>query len=287
MQSFRVSAGGSGSRLDVYLKHHIPHISRSSVQKLCSTGKVEVNGKPEPAKYKLKPEDKIQVDFDPTQLKEIPDIDLPILYEDDETIVINKPSGVLTHSKGAFNPEATVATFIANKVRDMDGDRAGIVHRLDRGTSGVIIAAKSPEALKKLQKQFSQRKVKKEYVAVVQGQPSPASAVIESSMDRNPRDPKKFRVSAGGREAVTIYETTRTGKGRSLLLLHPKTGRTHQLRVHMATIKHPILGDELYGGEAYNRLMLHAKRLEITLPSGERKVFEAPLPIEFKEATDG
>ncbi len=287
MQRFKVDADGAGSRLDIFLVTAIPELSRSSIKKLLASGKVKVNGRAEPAKYKVKLGDQIAVDFDPKQLTEIPDIDLPVLYEDDEVIVINKPSGVLTHSKGNFNSEATVATFIRSKVHDMEGERAGIVHRLDRGTSGVIITAKTPEAVKRLQKQFSQRKVKKEYVAVVNGSPSPPAARIESSVERNPRNPKTFQVSAGGRKAVTVYQTIKTGNGHSLVLLQPQTGRTHQLRVHMATIKHPIVGDELYSGSPAKRLMLHAKQLEIRLPNGERQVFTAEVPSEFKEMLNG
>lgn len=287
MQKFRVSADNVGSRLDVFLVSVVPDLSRSSIQKLCLDNKVLVNGKVQPTKYKVRDGDELAVYFDPKDLDEIPIIDLPILYEDDDCLVIDKPAGVLTHSKGGFNPEATVATFIRNRVIGMDGERAGIVHRLDRGTSGVIICAKTPEALQWLQKQFSTRRTKKEYLAVIEGSLEPSEAVIDAPIARNPRDPKTFQVSTSGKPAETGYKVLETGHGHSLVLLRPKTGRTHQLRVHLSYLKHPIVGDVIYKGAPNSRLLLHARQLEITLPNRERKVFISATPKEFAEALNG
>lgn len=287
MQKFVVSADAVGSRLDVFLVDKVPDLSRSSIQKLCVDEKVLVNDAAQPSKYKVKTDDIVVVYFDPKDLDEVPGIDLTILYEDDDCLVIDKPAGVLTHSKGGFNPEATVATFIRNKVKGMDGERAGIVHRLDRATSGVIICAKTPEALSWLQKQFSNRKVKKEYIAVVKGSVEPSEAVIDAPIARNRRNPKTFKVEPEGRSAQTAYQTEKTDNGYSLLRLQPKTGRTHQLRVHLNYIGHPIVGDVLYGGEPSNRMLLHAHRLEITLPNHERKVLTAPVPEGFTEVVHG
>ncbi len=216
----------------------------------------------------------------------VPEIDLPVIYEDDDCVVINKPPGVLSHSKGAFNPEATVATWLAGRVKGLEGERAGIVHRLDRATSGVMICAKTPEALAWLQKQFSQRKTVKEYVAVVGGALDKPEAVIDMPIERNPKRPQTFRTGAAGKHAVTAYKVLSTRGGHSLLELKPETGRTHQLRVHLAKIGHPILGDELYGGPPAKRMLLHAKNLTVTLPSRERKTFGAPVPPEFNEELD-
>lgn len=280
MQKFVVEQKES-NRLDVFLAGKIPELSRSSIVELCNNDKVLVNDGKQPTKYKVKPGDEVVVCFDPKDLDEIPEINLPILYEDNDCLVIDKPAGVLTHSKGGFNPEATVATFIRDKVKDMDGERAGIVHRLDRATSGVIICAKTPEALKWLQKQFSSRKVKKEYIAVIDGSMNPLEAIIDMPITRNPRNPKTFHVSLSGKPAVTAYKTTQTKDKKSLLQLNPETGRTHQLRVHLAKQGHPIVGDQMYDGSQCQRLMLHAHKLEITLPSRERKVFAAKVPDEF------
>ena len=237
------------------------------------------------AGYKLRESDKVTVDYDTSQLEQIPDIDLPVLYEDDDCVVINKPVGVLSHSKGAFNPEATVATWLRSRLKDgLGGERGGIVHRLDRATSGVMICAKTPDALSWLQKQFANRNVKKTYAAVVQGTLNPEEAIIEMPIGRNPKAPATFRVDTQGKYAVTAYQTVQANQKYSLLELKPETGRTHQLRVHLEHFHHPIVGDRLYGGEPAERLYLHAESLEITILNGhERKVFTAPIPGEFKE----
>ncbi len=278
-----VPAADQSKRLDIVAAEQLPQLSRSSVRKLLDDQRITVNGVGEKAGYKVKAGDKLYIDFDPAELEQIPDIDLPILYEDDDCLVVDKPTGVLTHSKGAFNPEATVATFIAPRLaKGMAGDRAGIVHRLDRGTSGVIICAKTSEALSALQRQFSQRKAKKTYYAAVQGELAPARAVIEVPIERNPHDPKTFRPAQAGKPAVTRYDVVAAGNGYSLVKLEPQTGRTHQLRVHLQYLGHPIVGDTMYDGQPHPRLLLHAEKLEITTPGGQRKVFEAPLPAEFR-----
>lgn len=279
----KVSEKDAGKRLDVYVHEHLPEVSRGFVQRLTEQGRVKVNGVIEKTGHKLRHHEKITVDFNPVELNEIPDIKLPIVYEDDDCIVINKPTGVLTHSKGVFNPEATVATFIKSKQKDLEGERAGIVHRLDRATSGVIICAKNSDALSWLQKQFSSRKVKKTYLAVVSGHLSPEAAVIDMPIERNPKRPQTFRVGSNGKEAQTEYKVIKSGKEYDLVELKPKTGRTHQLRVHMKQLGHPILGDTLYGKELAERLFLHAKSLEITLPGRVRKTFSVPTPKEFSQ----
>lgn len=268
-------------RLDQYVLEQFPQISRTFASKLIEQGKVQVNGEPRKAGYKPRAADKITISYDAADLEKIPDIDLPILYEDSDCIVINKPVGVLSHSKGSFNPEATVATFLRSHVSGMSGDRAGIVHRLDRATSGVMICAKNPAALSFLQKQFSQRKAKKAYIAIVSGHLKPEHAVIDMPIERNPKAPATFRVGANGKSAVTEYATMQASTHYSLLTLRPQTGRTHQLRVHLAHQNHPIVGDTLYSGEPAERLFLHALELEITLPNRERKTFSAPLPKQF------
>ncbi len=259
-------------------------LSRSFVSVLLDQGKATLNGKviykPSTRVYEG---DVIELDFQPSQLQDIPEIDLDILYQDDDCIVVNKPEGVLTHSKGVFNPEATVSTFIRQFTTGMSDNRGGIVHRLDRVTSGVIICAKNEKALAKLQKQFSERKTKKTYNAVVVGTLDPLEASIDMPIERNPKKPQTFRVGPNGKAAITNYKVLKTGETHSLIELRPVTGRTHQLRVHLAQLEHPIIGDVLYGGEPADRTYLHALSLEITIPSGERKIFEAPLPKSFNQ----
>lgn len=281
---FKVNQDHASQRLDNYVVERLPNLSRASVQKLITAGKVLVNTELAKTSYKLRFKDVIDVDFDPDKKDEIPEIQLPIIYEDKSCIVINKPAGVLTHSKGAFNPEATVATFIQQQsnIPISNQNRDGIVHRLDRPTSGIIIGAKSQAALSWLQKQFSERKVKKTYLAVVAGELNPSEAIIDMPIERNPVRPQTFRVGQNGKPAITEYRTLQSAADYSLIELKPLTGRTHQLRVHLKQLGHPIIGDTLYGGQVKDRLYLHALSLEITLPSKKRQVFTAPLPDEFQ-----
>lgn len=271
-------------RLDRHVTGLIPSISRAFAAKLITEGQVSVNGATViKAGHKLRPSDTVHVDYDPAEQLPIPQIELPVIYEDDNCVVINKPAGILSHSKGAFNPEATVATWLRSRVNGLEGERAGIVHRLDRATSGVMICAKRPQALAWLQKQFSTRKVKKTYVAVIQGNLEPEQAVIDMPIERNPRQPQTFRVGSNGKAAVTQYRVLLAGHGYSSVELRPQTGRTHQLRVHLAHLGHPIVGDTLYGGQPADRLYLHAQSLELTLPNRQRQIFSVPLPDMFKE----
>lgn len=280
-------------RLDQYVTRQYPYLSRAHGAKLVQTGKVTVNDTVQTKTgYKVRVSDVISIDYDPEVFQQIPDIDLEVLYEDKDCVVIYKPVGVLSHSKGAFNPEATVASWLRRHqetskrkdvTEDMVNDRTGIVHRLDRATSGVMICAKSSEALFWLQKQFSQRRVKKTYLAVVQGTLPNDQAVIDMPIERNPRKPQTFRVGGNGKAAVTNYKLLKTNGKFSLLELKPLTGRTHQLRVHLNQLGHPIIGDTLYGGKKADRMLLHAFELELTLPDRQRVTFTAEVPPEFNE----
>lgn len=271
-------------RLDLHVVNLRPSFTRSYAARVIEEGKVTVNGSTiTKAGYKLREGDKVQVN-QPEQDEEVyPDIDIPVIYEDDTCVVINKPLGILTHSKGLFNPEATVSTWLRSRTKAMSGERAGIVHRLDRATSGVMICAKTPESLGWLQKQFSQRKVKKSYLAIVAGQMDQTEANIDMAIERNPKKPQTFRVGTNGKSAFTYYKVIEANNKYSLLELKPTTGRTHQLRVHLNEIGHPIVGDEFYDGQKAERLFLHAQSLEITLLSRERKMFEVPIPQSFKD----
>lgn len=269
-------------RLDRYLSEKYTEFSRAQLQKFIDGGLVLVNKEVVTKNgFNLKEKDKVKLNKPKEQA--IGKINLPVIYEDEDCVVINKPAGVLTHSKGAFNPEPTVASWLAERVKNFNGDREGIVHRLDRGTSGIMICAKNEEALKFLQKQFSTRKVKKTYTAIVENGLEPQEAVIDLPIERNPKSPQRFRVGSNGKSALTQYRVIKTvekgGKTYDLLELAPTTGRTHQLRVHMQYLKYPILGDDFYGGPSSDRLYLHASRLEITLPNKERKVFESDAPF--------
>ena len=268
-------------RLDVHLSTDFdPSISRSLWQKYIKAGRVSVNQRVVTTpKFEVDETDEIAVKL-PEQ--EQTSAELPILYEDDDVIVVNKPSGLLTHAKGGLSTEPTVAEIIRPKTSFASGtDRPGIVHRLDRDTSGVLIIAKTADAATHLQRQFAQRTAKKTYLAVTDGVPKLAAAKIDLPIGRNPSAPSTFRVDPNGKPAQTTYRVLTATDNQALIELKPTTGRTHQLRVHLAYLTTPILGDRVYGKPNVNRLMLHAHKLEIVLPSGERKTFEAAVPKEF------
>lgn len=267
-------------RLDHYLAEQYTDISRAFLQKLCNSEQVLVNGKPEKSGFKLKPTDEVKVLYDMAGIEKIEDIDLPILYQDNDVVVINKPAGIISHARGKYWNEPSVASFI-RQLTAQPGDRAGIVHRLDRATSGVMICAKTTDAMAFLQKQFADRAAKKTYVAIVGGHLDPKQAIIDMPIERNPKAPSTFRVGPNGKTAQTAYEVIMSSETYDEVRLEPKTGRTHQLRVHLLQQGHPIVGDVLYGGEPAERLLLHAAELAIGLPSGKQQTFSAPLPPEF------
>lgn len=277
-------------RLDIALLSMYPDFSRAFLQKLCSQDKVLVDGVPQKGGYRLKGSEDIQVLHDMSAITVVPDIDIPILYEDANVMVVDKPAGVLSHGLSKFLGEPSVASFLRQRlVANKQGDwapedlRFGIVHRLDRVTSGVMICAKNQSTMRWLQNQFAVRKAQKTYLAVAHGIPKLSEAKLDLPIERNPKVPSIFKVGANGKPSQTIYKVIRSNDSYSLIELKPVTGRTHQLRVHMQYIKHPIVGDFLYGGgETYSRLMLHAHKLSIYLPESTKlSTFESTMPKEF------
>ena len=290
MRKFTADKSSEGLRADVFLTRKFSKFTRSSLKQLFKSGLVKVNNMVAKSSRKVHPSDKITVD-DRLLADVPPPLKLPVIYEDKDVIVVDKPAGVLTHSKGALNSEATIASSMRFKIDSaMHGNRAGIVHRLDRGTSGVIILAKNQVSLNYLQKQFSTRRAGKHYQAIVEGIPKPPHAVIDAPIARNPKRPQTFVVKSGGKASQTEYHTKRTitkqSKSYALLELKPLTGRTHQLRVHLKYIGHPVAGDPVYG-RGGGRMMLHAQSLGISLPSGKKQLFKSPLPSAFREFFDG
>lgn len=268
-------------RLDAYLAQYWPEHSRSTWQKYVKEGYVKVNGAVETSVKRILEEDD-EVTYD---IPAAPNHDaetLPVIYQDKEVIVINKPVGILTHSKGTLNDEFTVADFFRRYSKyHLDTNRPGIVHRLDRDTSGVLIGALTDKAAKLLQRQFSERKAHKTYIAVVDGIPKMNEAKIDLPIGRNPKKPSQFMIDPNGKTAQTIYRVLASTDKYSLVELQPLTGRTHQLRVHMAHIGTPIHGDKIYGVASADRLYLHAAKLEITIPGSQRMLFAADVPPEF------
>lgn len=267
-------------RLDTYLANYFDTtISRSLWQKYISAGYVKVNDEVVTiSKTDIDETDSITVTV---PIPSTSNSELRVLYEDADVLVIDKPSGILTHAKGGLNTEQTVADIVRDKTTyGLDTDRPGIVHRLDRDTSGVIIVARTPDAATILQKQFADRKTEKTYLAVVSGTPKLTEAKIDLPIGRNPSKPSTFRVDPKGKSAQTSYKVLGVNGAESLVELKPYTGRTHQLRVHMAHIGNPIIGDRVYGKKA-TRLLLHAYQLRIRLPNGGYKAFTSTLPDEI------
>lgn len=281
-------------RLDVWLMKQYPDFSRAFLQKLCAQDKVFVNGEAEKSGYKLRGDEKITIDHDMVNsLAKVPDIELPIIYEDIDVIVIDKPAGVLSHGLSKFLGEPSVASYLRQRLKldkktewKAEDLRFGIVHRLDRVTSGVMICAKNQAAMRVLQKQFHDRTVTKVYRAVVTGHLKHAEAILDLPLERNPKAPATWRVGPNGKASQTQYKVLETTERLSLVELKPKTGRTHQLRVHLLHIGHSIVGDVLYKGQKADRLYLHAYQLTLKLPSGKEKTFTAPIPTDFQKLLD-
>ncbi len=269
-------------RLDSELAKRYPDTSRSTWQKHIKAGHVSVNS----VVTTSTKHDVTDVDDIAITMPDAPDFsanELPIIYIDDNVIVIDKPSGILSHAKGALNEEFTVAEFFRRySTYNSDTNRPGIIHRLDRDTSGIMIGARNAETATMLQKQFADRKTKKTYYAIVDGVPKLDKANIDLPIGRNPSAPSTFRVDSKGKSAITRYEVVASDKKLSMVKLQPQTGRTHQLRVHMTYLNTPILGDKVYGKPS-KRLYLHAKSLEITIPVSSRRTFDSPVPSDLTD----
>lgn len=256
------------TRLDHRLVKEHPDYNRSTLQRFIRAGFVKVNGEPvKKPNFQVLEDDKIELSA-PNDFKTLPKPET--IYEDDNVIVLNKPAGMLSMAKGEWCPETTLEDF------------GLLVHRLDRDTSGVVILAKNEETQKMLRKQFQDRKTHKTYVAIVEGHPKMDEALIDLPIIRNLKRPNTFLVAPGGKESKTYYRVLKSNDKYSLLELKPETGRTHQLRVHLNYLGCPILGDSVYGNGG-ERMYLHAHKLEITIPDGDRRTFEAPVPAEFND----
>jgi len=280
-----------GMRLDRYIAENLGLLSRSQIKARELTA--HINGKETKISHAVKNGDTLELSWKEAEpVNIIPEnIPLDIMYEDERAIVINKPQGMVVHP-GAGNRRGTLANALyyrrleRNKLAEAEGLRPGIVHRLDKDTSGVMVAAYDDEALAFLAGQFSSRKAKKTYIAIVNGIPAEKKGRIETFIARDSKDRKRFAVAPRGRLAITRYAVIKTWTAHSLILLRPKTGRTHQLRVHLRYLGHPITGDPLYGCSdplfPQASLMLHARSLAIVLPGEDtERLFKAPLPERF------
>ncbi len=283
-------------RLDVYLTGAIPEQSRSRIRKLIDEGMVRINGKAKKSGYKLKCGDRIAVDVDIEEhglsAPAAQAIPLEILFDDDDIIVVDKPSGMVVHP-GAGNKEGTLVNALLGRFPGIEGvgpeARPGIVHRLDKETSGVMVVARNQRAYASLVKQFKDRDVHKTYLGLVRGKMSSPEGRLDWAIGRHPKNRQKISVKTRHpRPAVTFYKVLGSVGGYSLLEIKPITGRTHQIRVHMAAAGHPIAGDSRYGHRREKpgipRLFLHAHKLSFFHPSmGKRVEFVSELPQDLAE----
>ena len=288
---------GEGSiRLDKFLAQVEPEVSRVQFQQLIADGSVVVNGaiQQKPA-YKLEPGSlvtyQVPVQEEANLLRQ--SIDVEVLYLDENVVVVNKPTGMVVHP-GAGNQQDTLVNAILNRWPEIasvgEAERPGIVHRLDKDTSGVLILARNQTAYSWLVRQFKSRKTKKTYLALVDGEPPSPTGRIETAIGRDKKNRQRMAVVYGdkGRNAVTEYQTLESFKNHTLLEVQPLTGRTHQIRVHLAFIGCPVTGDKIYGRRKktldISRFFLHAYKLAIKLPDEDEPTeFTAPLAADLKE----
>ena len=284
-------AGAHEERLDRYLVVCLPEFSRSRLQGLIADGFVEVNGIPaKKGGQKLVGGVKVTVRIPPPVPSRLQgeNIPLDILFENEDLMVVNKPAGMVVHP-AAGHDSGTLVHAVLGYDPEMEGiggeERPGVVHRLDKDTSGLILLAKNDRSHHWLQDQFRLRKVEKTYLALVDGHPPTPNGRVEAAIGRDPGHRKKMAIvpSTKGREAISEYKTLESFRDHTLLEFHPLTGRTHQIRLHCSFLGCPIVGDEIYGHQhstiKIGRHFLHAYRLQIKLPGQEQaKSFEAPLP---------
>jgi len=293
MNQIKIKIKPQINRLDKFLSNQVKTISRTQAKKLINQGQILVNGRKVDPDFELSKGDSISIDMPaptPTQVK-AEKINLKIIYEDRDILVLDKDEGMVVHPT-LDHPSGTVVNALLHYLKlpseNLENLRPGIVHRLDKGTSGLLVIAKNPNALEKLKTQFKARLVKKKYLALVMGKMEPRSGDIEKPIGRHPTNRKKFSVQEGGKEAQTYYNVIEYigGKkeGFSLVEVSPKTGRTHQIRVHLKSLGYPIVGDRLYGGKPASRIFLHAFSLEFSHPTkGKTVSFESPLPKNLEE----
>jgi 23S rRNA pseudouridine1911/1915/1917 synthase len=294
-------------RLDIFIAHYEPHLSRNRIQILIKEGLARVNGRVEKPGYKVKLDEDVTIELPERKVHEVrPEaIPLYVIYEDPHIIVLNKPPGLVVHpAPGNYTGTLVNALLyhygslpsLSGGTQVNERERAGIVHRLDKDTSGVMVVARTQEALRSLSAQFKNRTIKKRYVALVSGVIKKGSGTIEVGLGRHVKERKKISVHTHkAREAITGFVVKERFNNATLIEVEIKTGRTHQIRVHMAHVGHPVLGDRVYGGpkaaklgdSVIGRQMLHAETLSLVHPdTGNPLSFTAPPPADMAEVID-
>ena len=287
-------AGRSGERVDAFLAHRNPELSRSRLKGLIDEGRVTVDGQTAKPSTRLRAGQKVRVTLPEPETTSLVPRPIPIdtVYEDPDLLVVDKPAG-LTVMPAPGHLDDTLANALLSRYPGLDGIggtlRAGIVHRLDKDTSGLIVVARNEDILAALQRQFKQHRITKVYQALVRGEVPRPEAVIEAPIGRHPRDRKRMAVVDTGRDASTAYRVVARYEGYTLVEVRPVTGRTHQVRVHMASIGHPLAGDATYGRPipTLRRHFLHAQTLGFEHPSsGKRVELTSDLPPELRDFLD-
>lgn len=294
MKNVIVNENDKGKRLDIYIAENFNELSRTMIKKLIESNNILVNDKSEKVSYKVQANDNISIDVPEakeTKLK-AQEIPLDIIYEDSDIIVVNKPKGMVVHPANG-NPDGTLVNAILsickNSLSGIGGElRPGIVHRLDKDTSGLIIVAKNDKAHINMSEQIKERNVKKTYIALVRGNVPEEEATINMPIGRSTKDRKKMAVTKNGKQAITHFKVLKRYSKYTLLEIKIETGRTHQIRVHMAEIGYPVVGDAVYS-KGKNEFgiegqMLHAYKLEFMHPiTNKHMELTAPLPQYFEE----
>tara|TARA_Y100000588_G_scaffold288301_1_gene306674 strand:+ start:2919 stop:3782 length:864 start_codon:yes stop_codon:yes gene_type:complete len=281
--------------VDIFLSERTTDLSRSQISNFISQGLVTVDGTPAKASYRVKSGEIIQLLIPPLPPTSLiaEDIPITVVYEDSDVLVIDKPAGMVVHP-AAGNWSGTLANALLKHIPDIAGvgesGRPGIVHRLDKETSGLMMVAKNTSAHRNLSKQIKDRYISKVYTCLIRGNLKLYQGTISGNISRDTHNRKRMAVVESGRTAETSYKVMQTYNGYSLVEAYPKTGRTHQIRVHFSSIGHPITGDKLYGGtnKLLRRQFLHSTRLGFWLPSNQHYVeFESKLPYDLQMYLDG
>jgi 23S rRNA pseudouridine1911/1915/1917 synthase len=295
-----VPTGGKTDRIDLYLIQRGITLSRSRIQKLIDEGRIQVNGRRIRSSYRVRPADRIEIDIPPPVPLEVApeEIPLEILYEDDVLLVVNKPAGMVVHP-GPGNPNRTLVNALLHHCRNLPGiggrERPGIVHRLDKETSGVLVVAKTDQAHHSLSRQFKEHAITRRYLALVYGNLPREQGTVELAIGRDLWERKKISArTTRPKAALTHYKVLERFGVATFLAAYPKTGRTHQIRVHFAHLKHPIVGDKVYAGRKeglegmpIHRHMLHAETLGFLHPITHQPVqFTAQAPDDMADALD-
>ena len=295
-----VPDGLDGLRLDVALSRLLG-LSRTAAAEMVDAGRASLDGQPAARSAKVRAGSWLEISMPAPSAAAVtpaPAVDgLSVLHDDEDIVVVDKPIGVAAHpSPGWTGPTVTQGLAALGYRLSTSGaaERQGIVHRLDAGTTGVMVVAKSERAYTRLKRAFKERTVDKRYAALVQGHPDPSRGTIDAPIGRHPSADYKFAVVAGGRASVTHYETAEAFRAASLLDVHLETGRTHQIRVHMAAMRHPCVGDLTYGADpvlarrlGLGRQWLHARELSFTHPGSDRPVrYRSPYPEDLQHALD-